>query len=759
MFISLFDEHDRETARIKLASRTGDVFHAHIAGVSAGARYGFRAQGAFDPAQGHRFNGAKLLVDPFATRLDRPFKLHASLFDARIHGANEDDADSARFVPKAIIEAQPPLPQPRRSAVDWRDLVIYEMHVRGFTKTRQDIPESIRGTFEGLAHPAAIAHLTRLGITAVELLPIQAWIDERHLPALGLSNYWGYNPVALLAPDPRLAPGGWPEVRRAVEALQGAGIAVILDVVLNHTGESDELGPTVSLRGLDNAGYYRLQPGNPALYENHAGCGNVLALERPQVLRLALDALRAAAIRAGVDGFRYDLATVLARRANGFDPEHPILAAIAQDPILRGLIHIAEPWDLGQGGYQLGAFPQTWGEWNDKARDCFRRFWRGDDGQLGALATRLAGSADIFAPRHRSLSRSINFVTAHDGFTLADLVSHSRKHNEANGENNRDGTDDNLSWNCGAEGVSEDPAILARRKGDARALLTMLIAARGTPMLAMGDELGRTQLGNNNAYAQDNELAWIDWSNADAELIDFVSRLIKLRRTMGALSAEAPLTGRPPDASGVPDVEWLTLAGAPMTARDWEDPQARALIAVFYDASAAAPSRAAVLLNGGFDPVEAQLPGPRDGYVWTLRNQFGRPGRDKTTLGRSAHCRCRALRRNSHRGPGAGVAARGNRQSRARCARYCRGHIRGMVGYRGAAHGRRRRHQAGFVNEPWAFRRQYRRGARASCRTLRRGRVPAAARRDHSRRWGDAKPSARRRPRRPPAALCTNHCL
>ncbi len=590
IFISLFDEADRETARIRLASRTGNVFHARIAGIGVGARYGLRAQGAFDPARGYRFNGAKLLVDPHATRLDRPFKLHASLFDARIHGAAADDVDSALFVPKAIVEERIALREPRRPAVEWRDLTICEMHVRGFTKTHPDIPEAIRGTFEGLAHPAAIAHLSKLGITAVELLPIQAWIDERHLPALGLSNYWGYNPIALLAPDPRLAPGGWPEVRLAVEALQEAGIAVILDVVLNHTGESDELGPTVSLRGLDNAGYYRLRPDNPALYENQAGCGNVLALERPQGLRLALDALRAAAINAGVDGFRYDLATVLARRANGFDPEHPVLAAIAQDPILRGLIHIAEPWDVGFGGYQLGAFPAGWGEWNDKARDCFRRFWRGDDGLTGSLATRLAGSADIFAPRNRALSRSINFVTAHDGFTLADLVSYSHKRNEANGENNRDGTDDNLSWNCGAEGASEDPVVAARRKGDARALLTTLIAARGTPMLAMGDELGRTQRGNNNAYAQDNELAWIDWASADLELIEFTSRLVSLRRTTAALSAEAPLTGRPRDASGIPDVEWLTPEGSPMQAKDWDDPHGRSLTAVFYDASGTAPT-------------------------------------------------------------------------------------------------------------------------------------------------------------------------
>jgi len=516
---------------------------------------------------------------------------------------------------------------PRRAAAAWRDLIIYEMHVRGFTRTHPDIPESIRGTFAGLAHPAAIAHLMRLGVTAVELLPMQAWLDERHLPALGLSNYWGYNPIALNAPDPRLAPGGWPEVRHAVETLQAAGIAVILDVVLNHTGESDELGPTVSLRGLDNSGYYRLQPDNSRLYENQAGCGNVLALERPQTLRLALESLRTAALRAGVDAFRYDLAPVLARTAHGFDPNHPFLAAVAQDPALRGLIHIAEPWDLGYGGYQLGAFPAGWGEWNDKARDIFRRYWRGDEGLAGALATRLAGSADIFAPRHRPLSRSINFVTAHDGFTLADLVSHSHKHNEPNGENNRDGTNDNLSWNCGAEGACDDPAIAARRKGDARALLATLIAARGTPMLTMGDELGRTQHGDNNAYAQDNELAWIDWAGADDELIEFSARLIKLRRETGALNAEAPLTGAPPDASGMPDVEWLTFDGAPFAPHDWDDAAARTLAVSFYDPGDGErpASRAAILFNRGNDPAAARLPAPRGGYDWSLAIDSAEP--------------------------------------------------------------------------------------------------------------------------------------
>ncbi|SFK18019.1 glycogen operon protein [Methylocapsa palsarum] len=594
-----------------------------------------RAQGVFDPAAGQRFNPAKLLVDPLATRLDRPFRLDASLFDARIHGAAEDHVDSAAVAPKAIVEAAPPFRAPRRASVEWRDLVIYEMQVRGFTALCDDVPAGLRGTFAGLGHPASIAHLTRLGITAVELLPAAAWIDERHLPPLGLANSWGYNPIALLAPDPRLAPGGFDEVRAAVEALQGAGIAVLLDVVLNHTGESDELGPTLSLRGLDNSGYYRLQDNDKARYVNDAGCGDVLALERPQALRLALDALRAWACRAGVDGFRYDLATVLARRGDGFDPDHPLLAAIAQDPWLRDLIHIAEPWDMGPGGYQLGAFPSAWGEWNDRARDTFRRFWRGDEGLRGDLASRLAGSADIFAGRNRKLSRSINFITAHDGFTLADLVAYTRKRNEANGEFNRDGTDDNLSWNCGAEGETPDAAVNARRQADARSLLTTLLAARGTPMLGMGDELGRTQKGNNNAYAQDNPLSWIDWSSVDEQLIEFSARLIRLRRATGALSAETPLTGAPVDATGIPDVEWLNADGEPLRIEDWGDRGARTLAAVFYDEGAGdlrAPGRAAVFINGSGVPALWRVPHPRDQHVWCLEIDSSQPARVATEL-------------------------------------------------------------------------------------------------------------------------------
>ncbi|HEY4172240.1 MAG TPA: glycogen debranching enzyme GlgX, partial [Rhodopila sp.] len=403
--ICLFDADDRETGRFRLPCRTGPVVHGHFAGVSVGTRYGLRAYGQWDPGNGHRFNPSKLLMDPWATAIDRPFRLDPRLFDRE--GPRPDD--TAALVPKAIVGTPAVAAVGDRPVFDWDRQVVYELHVRGFTMTHPDIPPAIRGTFAGLAHPASIRHLARLGVSTVELMPSAAWVDERHLPPLNLSNYWGYNPIAFLAPDPRLAPGGWPEVRAAIDALHGAGINVILDAVLNHSGESDELGPTLSMRGLDNAGYYRLA-GDRSRYVDDAGCGNVLAMERPVVLRLAMDALRAWALYGGVDGFRLDLATTLGRRDTGFDPHAPFLSAVEQDPVLSRRVMIAEPWDIGPGGYQLGAFPPRWGEWNDRFRDSVRRFWRGDGGMLGAFTTRFAGSADVF--RGRPLSRGINFITA-----------------------------------------------------------------------------------------------------------------------------------------------------------------------------------------------------------------------------------------------------------------------------------------------------------------------------------------------------------
>ncbi len=611
--ICLYDEAgEREVARLSVRARTGPVWHCHIAGLGEGDRYGLRADGPFDPAAGLRFNAAKLLVDPYAPALDRPYDLHPSMFDYGEHAWG----DSGPFMPKAIVTA--PIPVAHAPApVAWRDTVIYELHVKGFTRLLDGVPEALRGTFAGLAHPAAVAHLRGLGVTTVEILPAMAWISERHLPPLGLTNYWGYNPVSFLTPDPRLAPGGWAEVAAATHALHAAGIEVVLDVVLNHTGEGDALGPTVGLRGLDNDGYYRLSRTAPRRYIDDAGTGNILALDSPPALRLAMDALRAWRRFGGVDGFRFDLASVLGRRADGFDPAAPLLSAISQDPELRSLKLIAEPWDIGPGGYQLGRFPADWGEWNDQYRDTVRGFWRGDGVPLGTLARRLAGSQDLFGDRRPS--RSINFVTSHDGFTLADLVAHERKHNDANGENGRDGTDDNRSWNHGVEGATEDPAVNAARLADQRALLATLLFSRGTPMLGMGAELGQSQGGNNNAYAQDNAIGWLDWAGADDSLTEFTARLIAIRRSHPALSADHFLTG----AGFEPDVVWLRADGGQLTPDDWDSPAGETLTMALREGA----DRVALVIHRGPLGRDAELPAPDDGYSWSVLADSADPNR------------------------------------------------------------------------------------------------------------------------------------
>ncbi|CAG0978670.1 Glycogen operon protein GlgX [Burkholderiales bacterium] len=632
--LCLFDPADGgEQERITLPGRTGDIIHGFVAGIAAGDRYGLRARGPYDLRSGHRFNPAKLLVDPYARAVDRPFALHPAMLGESAD-ATRSDIDSAPFVPKGIVTPWPAPAPARRPRVPWAQTILYELHVRGFTRAHPGIPDALRGTCAGLAHPAALAHLTRLGITTVELMPIAAAIDERHIAELGLTNYWGYNPAALFVPDPRLAPGGIDELRACVAALQAVGIEVVLDVVLNHTGEGDARGPTLSLRGLDNATYYRTFADDRARYVDDAGCGNTLALDRPPVLRLAMDVLRYYAVAAGVDGFRFDLATTLGRRDDGFDPAAPLLQAVAQDPDLRDLKLIAEPWDVGPGGHRLGAFPAQWGEWNDRYRDTVRRFWRGDAGLSGDLATRLAGSADILAPRSRPPSRSVNFVAAHDGFALADLVAFVEKHNERNGEGNRDGSDANFSWNHGVEGPTPDAAIRAKRERDVRNLLATLLLSRGTPMLAMGDELGRTQHGNNNAYAQDNPLTWIDWERADGDLVDFVAALVDLRRRHPALRADRWLTGAPVDGSGIADVEWRHPEGRAMTGSDWANPGCRSLVAVLYAGAseAAAGDRVAVALNAGEVPVEVRWPDAREGCAWRSRIDTSlRAGRPEST--------------------------------------------------------------------------------------------------------------------------------
>lgn len=601
----LFDEQNREIFRAKLPERTGPVFHGHFDHVSAGARYGFRADGPWRPEAGLYFNPQKLLLDPFALNIDRIPKLHPSFFP-------ESAEDSGPFAPKSVLVAPRPAVT-KNPKIPWRDTVIYEAHVRGFTKTLLAVPEAQRGTFAGLAHPAAIAHLKHLGVTTLELLPCAAFIDERHLVAKNLSNYWGYNPILFGAPDPRLAPGGFDEIASAVDALHRENIEVLIDVVLNHSGEGDEHGPILSLRGLDNPSFYRLSSENPAKFVNDAGCGNILRLDHPATLRLAMESLRAWALYGGVDGFRFDLATTLGRRDTGFDPHAPLLAAIAQDPILRDRKLIAEPWDIGPGGYRIGEFPAAWGEWNDKFRDDVKRFWRGDAGRLGGFATRLTGSSDVFQ-RKKPASRSINFIVAHDGFTLKDLVSYGKKHNQANGEDNRDGADENFSWNHGVEGESSDEAIRNARARDQRNLMATLFFARGTPMLAMGAELGHSQNGNNNAYAQDNATSWLDWRAADKNLLAFTRRALALRADQSALRSENFLTGAPPAGETLPDVEWRAPNGAPLSPQNWSDPENRTLAAIFSTKD----SRVALLVNAGAEPQNFVLPPPRDARIWTV---------------------------------------------------------------------------------------------------------------------------------------------
>ncbi len=587
--------HGEAETRLPMTRDASGVFSVEAPGIGPGARYGLRADGPYAPEAGLWFDPAKLLLDPAAREIDRAFAYHPAL------GAPRDAAiDTAPLMPKALVptatravRAKPPLFRPGG--------LVYEICVRGFTMLHPEVPEALRGTVAALAHPAIVAHLKRIGVGAVELMPITAWIDERHLPPLGLSNSWGYNPVGMMALDPRLCPGGVAELRETTAALRKAGIGVILDLVFNHTGESDIFGPTLSLRGLDARAYFR-HAADGALI-NDTGCGNTLDCDHPATRRLVLDTLRHFATQAGVDGFRFDLAPILGRSAHGFSPDAPLLTAMRTDPILADRVLIAEPWDIGPGGYQLGEFPAPFLEWSDRYRDRVRRFWRGDAHMLGDFVTALAGSGDSFPP---PATRAVNFIAAHDGFSLADLVAYAEKHNAANGEDNRDGHNENLSWNNGAEGATGDPAIRDARRRDLRALLGTLFASRGTIMLTAGDEFGRTQGGNNNAYAQDNPITWLDWTGRDVALEDWVAELAALRREHPLLAGPELLTGAA-DADGVPDVAWLTPGGAPMAEADWHAPDAAAFAMLLS-------GRLAVLVNRGNCPVGFDIPAPAGGW-------------------------------------------------------------------------------------------------------------------------------------------------
>ena len=576
VFFCVFDR-EIEVARFALPQRLGDVHYGFVEGVAEGAHYGLRAEGPWQPGNGHRFDTSKLLLDPHALQLDRHFTHHGEL-TAR-------GAETAALVPKAVLTriAADAAPLPPH-----RPQFIYEIAVKAFTQLHPGVPPEKRGTVAALAEPAIIAHLKTLGVDTVELMPVAAWIDERHLARIGLANAWGYNPVSFIAPDPRLAPGGLAEIRRTVEALHAHDIRVILDVVFNHTGESDLGGATVSLRGLDNALYYRHAGGQLV---NDTGCGNTLALDERPVMRLAIDAMRSWVTHTGIDGFRFDLAPVMGRTASGFAANAPLLAAIEQDPLLSRLIMIAEPWDVGPGGYQLGSFPARWLEWNDRYRDDIRRFWRGDPHAAGGLATRIAGSSDIFAP-HRRPSSSINYVAAHDGFTLRDAVTFKVKGNHANGEDNRDGNGHEPAW----------PG------GDVKALLATLFLSRGTPMLTAGDEFGRSQNGNNNAYAQDNATTWLDWDTTDTGLIAHVASLMKLRHSLPLILEDRFLTGETAPAMGMPDAQWIGADGA---ATNWDTADATVIGLVL----AGGGERLALLFNRGAESVAPQLP-KRDGHRW-----------------------------------------------------------------------------------------------------------------------------------------------
>ncbi|MEP9385667.1 glycogen debranching protein GlgX [Mesorhizobium sp. KR9-304] len=624
MWVSTFDARgSRETDRIELSRGADGVFSAFVHGLKEGARYGLRADGEYAPERGLWFDPDKLLADPYAIEMDRQY-----VFDARLSARRGEGGDTAPLMPKAIARALPEPVSPRPPLFRPGGL-IYELNVRAFTMLHPAIPKRMRGTVAALRHPAVLAHLQKLGIAAVELMPVTAWIDERHLSALGLRNSWGYNPVTFMALDPRLAPGGLLELRDTVAALREAGIGTILDLVFNHTGESDVFGPTLSLRGLDARTYYRHRDDGSLV--NDTGTGNTIDCSQPVVQELILDSLRHFVRHAGVDGFRFDLATILGREPQGFDTQAPLLAAMGSDPVLADRIMIAEPWDIGPGGYQLGNFPQNFLEWNDRYRDDIRRFWRGDDDTIGTLATRLAGSSDIFASGGAKETRTVNFVAAHDGMTLADMSAYEKKHNEANGENNRDGHDENFSWNCGTEGESANPKVKVQRAHDTCALLATLFMSRGTIMLTAGDEFGRTQKGNNNAYAQDNALTWLDWAGRDQSIEEFTIALAAIRKAAPALANMALLTGEA--AGGVADVAWLDETGRPLGTEQWTDPRRRRFSMVLANGTPDG-GRLAVMLNGDREGVSFVLP-LRDEFRWKRLLPEGRGSGDWTIAGRT----------------------------------------------------------------------------------------------------------------------------
>ncbi len=634
--LCLFEEAGDET-RIGVTQNTDQVWHIALPEVRPGQRYGYRVHGPYKPAEGHRFNPAKLLFDPYAKAIDGPIRWSDALFGYPIGHPDadlaQDDRDSAPGVPKCVvIEPAFTWGDDRRPRTPWEETIIYEVHVKGFTARHPEVPRELRGTYGGLGAPVMVDYLLSLGVTAVELLPVHHVVAEKYLVDRELTNYWGYNSIGFFAPDVRFARGNGLgsqvfEFKTMVKSLHDAGIEVILDVVYNHTGEGNQLGPTLAFRGIDNASYYRLVPDDPRHYMDYTGCGNTLNMTHPRTLQLIMDSLRYWVLEMHVDGFRFDLASALARELHDVNRLGAFFDVIHQDPVLSQVKLIAEPWDLGEGGYQVGNFPVLWAEWNDQFRDTVRRLGRGDEGQASALGFRLTGSSDLYGRGGRRPFASINFVTAHDGFTLHDLVSYDAKHNEANGEDNRDGSDNNLCWNSGVEGPTDDPVILALREVRKRSFLAMLFTAQGVPMLCGGDEIGRTQGGNNNAYCQDNELSWFDWNldRTRRELLAFTRRLIALRRAHPVLRRRQFFYGRRIRGSEVKDLTWFRIDGREMTEEDWQNPLARWLgLRISGDALDAIDTRGepivddtfVILLNGHHEPIDFMLPAHRRGVRW-----------------------------------------------------------------------------------------------------------------------------------------------
>ena len=634
--LCIFDDKGRrEVQRIRFPEKTDQVWHCYLPEARPGMLYGYRVYGPYEPEKGHRFNSHKLLLDPYARSLTGSISWSDANFGYRIGqdraDLSFDRRDSAPGMPKCrVIDPAFTWGEDRRPQVPWHDTVIYELHVKGYTMQHPDVPPPLRGTYAGLASGPVIEYLKRLGVTTVELMPVHAFIDDRHLVQKGLRNYWGYNSIGFFAPDSRY--GGErpvPEFKTMVKALHSAGIEVILDVVYNHTGEGGELGPTLCFRGVDNASYYRLKPGEPRYYMDFTGCGNTLNMVHPRVLQMIMDSLRYWVIEMHVDGFRFDLASALARELHDVDRLGAFFDIVRQDPVLSQVKLIAEPWDLGEGGYQVGNFPGGWTEWNDKYRDTMRAYWKGDGGVIGEFAQRLTGSSDLYEQSGRRPHASINFVTAHDGFTLHDLVSYDGKHNEPNLEDNRDGHNHNLSWNSGAEGETDDPQVIALRGQRKRNFLATLMLSQGVPMLTAGDEIGRTQLGNNNAYCQDNEISWVDWNmtREKRQLLEFARRVIRLRREHPVFRRRHFFQGRPIYGSGIKDIMWLKPDGAEMSDEGWQREQARCLgVMLNGEGMAEIDTRGRPVTDGTFlllfnahdERIGFKLPGGEAGSRWLV---------------------------------------------------------------------------------------------------------------------------------------------